>query len=216
MEKIFRTRIGGAPASSAGAGLVSGEWRRELPRLSSGVVELREPVAADAAALVTALGVDDLAHVPDLASPTLAGLEAFLADLPQRRASGLAACWALIPAGTDSPVGLVLLRGLDPGFATVEAAAVLATEYRGTGLFAAASSLVLDCLFTSMRVHRLEARVDVRFGRANGALRKAGAAQEGVLRQVLGSDGGRRDHVLWAIVADDWQHRAARGPHRVH
>ena len=52
-------------------------------------------------------------------------------------------------------------------------------------------------------------RVDVRNARANGALRKLGAAQEGVLRHAQFRDGAYRDHVLWAMVAGDWVHRAA-------
>ncbi len=55
-----------------------------------------------------------------------------------------------------------------------------------------------------MQVHRAEFRIDVRNARANGALRKLGATQEGLLRRALHRDGVFVDQVLWAIVAGDW------------
>ena len=50
----------------------------------------------------------------------------------------------------------------------------------------------------------VEFRIDVRNGRANGALRKLGATQEGLLRRARANDGEFHDQVLWAIVATDW------------
>jgi len=42
-------------------------------------------------------------------------------------------------------------------------------------------------------------------GRGNGALRKIGAVQEGVLRRSFVHNGVHHDQVLWGIVADDWR-----------
>ncbi|MDE3153994.1 MAG: GNAT family N-acetyltransferase, partial [Acidobacteriota bacterium] len=58
--------------------------------------------------------------------------------------------------------------------------------------------------------HRLEARAAVRNGRGNGALRKLGAVQEGVLRRSFLRHGEYLDQVLWTILADEW-----RAPHTV-
>jgi RimJ/RimL family protein N-acetyltransferase len=218
MEKIFPTPPGQVASRSDTPTLPErGVWRVELPVLASRSVGLREPVPGEAAALVTAIGVSDLAWLDEPSMPpTVAGLEAFLADLPRRRATGELACWAVVPAGIGSPVGLVVVRGLDPGFSMVEATAVLAEEYRGSGLFSDAARLVLDCLFGVMRVHRIEARVDVVNARAHGALRKAGATQEGVLRQARLREGAFRDHVLWALVGDDWTARRDGSTGSVH
>lgn len=207
MEKIFRTRTAPRPTPAAPPSALNdrGQWRHALPVLSSGTVLLREADPADAATLLMAIGTSDLSHLGELApSPTMQGLQGLLTDLPRLRATGAAACWAIVPRGLDVPVGLILIRGLDPGFTLVEGTALLGDEYRGTGLFAEAARLTLDCLFEVMRVHRLEVRVDAGHGRANGAMRKVGAAQEGVLRQARCRDGVFRDHVLWAVIAEDW------------
>jgi RimJ/RimL family protein N-acetyltransferase len=176
-----------------------------LPALASGGASLREPQPGDARALLTALDARDLDPVlPAGAQPNLQGVEAMIAACRRHRQAGISASWVIIPAGGATPVGLASVRGLDHGFTMVDFTAVIAEEFRGTGLFQDASRQLLDCLFGALGVHRLEARVDIRNARANGALRNLGATQEGVLRHAQYRDGRYHDHVMWAIVADDW------------
>ena len=54
-------------------------------------------------------------------------------------------------------------------------------------------------------MHRLEARAAVRNGRGNGALRKIGAVQEGLLRKSFLKDGEYLDQALWTILDEDWK-----------
>jgi RimJ/RimL family protein N-acetyltransferase len=63
---------------------------------------------------------------------------------------------------------------------------------------------VIDFAFGSIGVHRLEARASVENGRGNGALRKLGAVQEGVLRRAFLRDGRYHDQVLWSLIDSDW------------
>ena len=63
----------------------------------------------------------------------------------------------------------------------------------------------MDFSFETIGVHRLEARAAVQNGRGNGALRKVGAVQEGVLRKSFLRDGEYLDQVLWTIVDEDWR-----------
>jgi len=44
----------------------------------------------------------------------------------------------------------------------------------------------------------------VQNGRGNGALRKLGAVQEGVLRGSLLKDGKHLDQIMWSIISQDW------------
>ena len=44
-----------------------------------------------------------------------------------------------------------------------------------------------------------------RWFRGNGALRKIGAVQEGILRRSFFRHGVHHDQVLWGIVAEDWR-----------
>jgi RimJ/RimL family protein N-acetyltransferase len=53
----------------------------------------------------------------------------------------------------------------------------------------------------------------VRNGRGNGALRKVGALQEGVLRRSFYRNGEHLDLVLWSILREHWyQAKAVWGP----
>ena len=73
--------------------------------------------------------------------------------------------------------------------------------------------MTLDFAFQHTAVNRLEARAVVQNGRGNGALRKLGAVQEGVLRGSLLKDGKYLDQIMWSIISQDWfQAKAAWNP----
>ena len=56
----------------------------------------------------------------------------------------------------------------------------------------------------------------VQNGRANGALRKLGAVQEGVLRRSVRRGDEYVDQVLWSLLKEDWgEHWVSTAP-RVH
>ncbi len=192
-------------------------WREQLPRLVRPGVTLREPVPADAVALFTALPSDAPAQVlVDPPPASLAGFHAFVERIQAARRLGQVACWAIVPDESDVPVGIIGVRAMDPHASMVEGFAVLAQEFRGTPLFQTVGRMVLECLFGPMRVHRAEFRVDVRNGRANGALRKLGATQEGLLRRARRADGECLDQVLWAIVSTDLTQAPAARSARIH
>lgn len=208
MAKVFSSNpeAGGAPsAAGARTARADADWRLSLPTLSSASVTLREPTSADALPLMTALAPDALAEVvPDSPPATQEGFTSLFASLAAKRVQGVEACWVVVPRGTGAPIGLIRVRALDHGFTMVEGTAAIAEEFQGTQVFQEAARLVLGCLFRSMRVHRAEFRVDVRNPRALGALRKLGAAQEGLLRRARHRNGAYSDEVLWAILAGDW------------
>lgn len=187
-------------------------WREALPTLARPSLTLREPVLGDALALLTALPDGAMGMVVSDPPPaTVSGFERFIAQLQSSRRSGLLACWAIVPSDSHVPVGLIGVRSIDSQGSMVEGFAIVAEEFRGTPLFQTAGRMTLGCLFGAMRVHRVEFRIDVRNGRANGALRKLGATQEGLLRRARRFDGEFLDQVLWAIVATDWtEHQITR------
>lgn len=218
VEKAFRNllRRRSDPAPPSGPTLER-PWREALPVLPGAYCTLRELTQADAPALLMALGPDDFRQCPPLtAQSTISGVEGLIAEAHRHRDAGTAACWAIVPIDAEAPVGLIVVRGLDHAFTMVGASAAIAPEFRGSDLFQDAARTLLDGLFGAMGVHRVEARVDVRNARANGALRKLGAAQEGVLRHAQFKDGAYRDHVLWAIVAGDWVAHRDMEPPSVH
>ena len=78
-------------------------------------------------------------------------------------------------------------------------------------MFQEGAELVLDFAFETIGVHRLEARAAVQNGRGNGALRKIGAVQEGVLRKSFLRNGEYLDQALYAIVEEDWREARTTG-----
>jgi RimJ/RimL family protein N-acetyltransferase len=71
-------------------------------------------------------------------------------------------------------------------------------------MFLASARMTLDFAFQHTSVNRLEARAVVQNARGNGALRKLGAVQEGVLRGSLLKDGKHLDQIMWSILSQDW------------
>lgn len=220
MAKVFTSNpaAGAAPSLAAVPPAAAGtNWRECLPTLSSTSVTLREAIAADALPLLTALSPDALSQaVPDAPPASQQGFESLIASLAAKRTQGTEACWVIVPRDTGAPVGLIRVRALDHGFTMVEGTAAIAEEFRGTHLFQEAARLVLACLFRTMQVHRAEFRIEVRNARANGALRKLGATQEGLLRRALIRDGAHLDQVLWSIVATDWNAPRDAAQPRIH
>jgi RimJ/RimL family protein N-acetyltransferase len=108
------------------------------------------------------------------------------------------------------------VRQLDPAFEAAEWELTIAPSSRGTGVFLEASRLLGSFTFGTIGTHRLEARVLLQNGRANGALRKLGAVQEGILRRSLRRSGDYFDQVLWSLLKEDWgDHWVSTAP-RVH
>jgi aminoglycoside 6'-N-acetyltransferase len=87
---------------------------------------------------------------------------------------------------------------------------------RGTGVFLEAAHLIGSFVFATLGTHRLESRVPLLNGRANGALRKLGAVQEGILRRSVRRGGDYIDQVLWSILKDEWADLGESPATRVH
>ena len=102
-------------------------------------------------------------------------------------------------------VGLFQLRSLEPGFGSCEWGFALGSQFWGTGLFVEGARAILNFGVDVLGAQRFEARAAVANGRGNGALRKIGAVQEGVLRRSFLRNGQYHDQVLWSILAEDWR-----------
>jgi RimJ/RimL family protein N-acetyltransferase len=162
------------------------------------------------------LNTEEVARFISPPPTTVEGFERFIEWTHRQRAMGLYLCVAVVPAGTTTAIGLFQVRSLEPGFATAEWGFALGSPYWGTGAFIEGARLVVDFAIDSIGVHRLEARAAVQNGRGNGALRKIGAVQEGVLRRSFLRDGQYLDQVLWSILDTEWrQAKAVWGP-KVH
>jgi ribosomal-protein-alanine N-acetyltransferase len=79
----------------------------------------------------------------------------------------------------------------------------LGARYVGRGHMHHAVSLAADYAFTELRLHRLEAACLPNNGPSIGVLRRNGFQEEGLARSYLKINGEWRDHILFALLADD-------------
>lgn len=191
-------------------------WREALPTLTSRTLTLREPNAQDLGALVDLLSIGDASRF-DIDGPvTESAVREFIERARRARAAGQSFTYVVIASANRSLVGIVHVRQLDPSFEAGEWDGMLAPSSRGTGVFLEAARLVGSFAFRTVGAHRIEARVLLQNGRANGALRKIGAIQEGVLRRSVRRGSEYFDQVLWSVLKDDWSDHGVSTTPRVH
>ena len=200
-----RTRVD----SPSGDGAVSSDWRAALPVLSAGSVTLRELRLSDAPALHALLTTGEVARFISPPPTTVEGFERFIAWTHRERAAGRYACFAVVPRGFDTAIGIFQVRVLEAGLGTAEWGFAIGRPFWGTGVFADAARATVDFAFETIGVSRLEARAAVQNGRGNGALMKVGAVREAVLRKSFQRSGEYLDQALWSILRPDWRQSKA-------
>jgi [ribosomal protein S5]-alanine N-acetyltransferase len=181
------------------------DWQQALPVLRGAGFELRELRPSDAASLYTMLTADEVARYITPPPRSVGGFERFVEYAHRRRSQGEFACFAVVPEGLDTAIGIFQVRALDPHFSTAEWGFALGSPFWGRGLFSEGARLVMAFAFEQIGVNRLEARAMAANDRANSALRKVGARKEAVLRQSMVKHGQLHDEHLWAIVETDWR-----------
>jgi RimJ/RimL family protein N-acetyltransferase len=185
------------------------DWRKRLPVIAGRGVTLRELRAGDAPALLELLATSEVAQFISPPPTTVDGFERFITWAQQEQREGRYVCFAVVPDGMTTAVGIFQVRQLEPQFGTAEWGFALGRAYWGSGIFAASARLVVDFAFETVGVHRLEARAAVANGRGNGALAKIGAVKEGLLRRSFLRHGQYHDQTLWSIVREDWRRAKA-------
>jgi RimJ/RimL family protein N-acetyltransferase len=197
-------------------GITPSNWRAELPTLTSRLVTLREPSMSDLRPLMDLLSLSDASGFGIDEPVSELAVQQFLDRARRERAAGIAITYIVTINSTRAVAGLVQVRQLDLSFESAEWDCTLAPSWRGTGVFLETARLVGSFAFGAVGAHRLEARVLLQNGRANGALRKLGAVQEGILRQSVRRGDDYLDQMLWSVLKEDWgEHWVSTAP-RVH
>ena len=210
MEKMpFQEREATMVSSNASVttttAVATSEWKSGLPLLAGSNFTLRELRTSDAASLLALLTTEEVSRFISPPPTTVDGFERFIAWTHRERQAGNYVCFAVVPQGMVTAIGIFQVRSLEAGFASGEWGFAIGSAYWGSGIFAEGANLVLNFAFDTVGVGRLEARACVANGRGNGALRKIGAVQEGVLRRSFLRNGQYLDQALWSILADDWR-----------
>ena len=204
------------PAAAPAAPDVAPDWRQALPVLTRSRMTLRELRVEDAPTLYLMMSSQETSRFISPPPSNLDGFTRFVEWAIRERERGAYVCFAIVPEGMSTAVGLFQVRALEPSFATAEWGFALGAPYWGSGMFTEGAQLVLKFVFEVMGVHRLEARASITNGRGNGALRKLGAVQEGVLRRAFLRHGAYHDQVLWSLLRDEWQVRREHTRPAVH
>ena len=196
--------------------VVSTDWRQALPVLMGQTVTLRELRLSDAPLLLKNLATEEVERFISPPPTTVAGFERFISWTHRMREAGEYVCFGIVPDGQEHAVGIIQVRQLEPGFGTAEWGFAIGHGFWGKGLFIQGARMVVDFVFETVGVHRLEARAAVQNGRGNGALAKVGAVREGTLRRSFLRNGQYLDQALWSIVKDDWLQAKAVWGEKIH
>ena len=192
------------------------DWKQALPVLTGSLATLRELRLSDATSLLAMLSSEEVARFISPPPTTVEGFERFIAWTHRERAAGNYACFAVVPHGMDTAIGIFQVRQLEPGFGTAEWGFAIGSAFWGTGVFMDGARMVIDFAFDTIHTHRLEARAAILNGRGNGALRKIGAVQEGILRKSFLRNGEYLDQALWTILDEDWKQQRVIWGARIH
>jgi ribosomal-protein-alanine N-acetyltransferase len=76
-------------------------------------------------------------------------------------------------------------------------------EAAGRGMASLAVALVCDHVFSEVGLHRVQADIRPENGPSQRLVERLGFRQEGVLRRYLDIDGDWRDHLAYALLAED-------------
>jgi [ribosomal protein S5]-alanine N-acetyltransferase len=182
-------------------------WRAGLPEVRGPRATLRELRDGDADTLAPLLGDPDVGRYIAAPPATVAGVRRFIQWTHDQRASGSVICFAIVPNGLDSAVGVFQIHEREAPFHTAEWGFVIGRPYWGSGLFEAGAALLLQFAFETLGVWRLEARALAENVRANAVLRRLGATDEGHLSRSFLLGGRYHDDVLWSMLATDWRQR---------
>jgi len=205
-----------AATSTATETTTTTDWKQTLPVLTGSMVTLRELRLSDAPSLLAMLSTEEVARFISPPPTTVEGFERFIAWTHRERAAGNYACFAVVPHGMDAAIGIFQVRQLEPGFGTAEWGFAIGSAFWGTGVFMDGARMVIDFAFDVIHTHRLEARAAILNGRGNGALRKIGAMQEGILRKSFLRNGEYLDQALWTILDEDWRAQRVIWGARIH
>ena len=87
----------------------------------------------------------------------------------------------------------------------LEISCVLAQNERGKGYGVEATQLMVDYLFLSRDIVRIQAHTDARNMASQKVLQKVGFTKEGTIRKSVFARGEWRDRTLYSILRDEWK-----------
>ena len=175
-------------------------------------VHLRSPRRGDQNAFIAAARASRKLHGPWVQAPETAST--FLAYVDRFGGSGAA----------ERHVGLLVVRNADDALAGVVNFSEIVrgafnsayvgyygfSPLAGDGYMTEGFALALDYAFERLKLHRVEANVQPANERSIALVTRVGFEREGYSRRYVKIGGRWRDHVRFAMLAEDWATRRRR------
>ena len=112
--------------------------------------------------------------------------------------------WFIVQKKDGTKIGLMNHRLVLPNCG-IEISYELIPEERGKGYGTEAVQLMVDYLFLSKDIVRIQATIDVRNKVSQRLLEKTGFQREGTMRKCLFNNGELRDYHLYSILREEWK-----------
>ncbi|MCC6193858.1 MAG: GNAT family N-acetyltransferase [Burkholderiales bacterium] len=187
---------------------------RPRATISGPRVYLRPPRNSDVSAFLAAARASRSLHGPWTRPPdTAARYAAFVERYAPRGAPTTHAGYLVCRREDNALVGVFNLSEIVRGaFCSAYLGYFGFAPYARRGYMTEGMALVLDVAFRTLRLHRVEVNIQPTNVRSLRLARRIGLAREGFSRRYVKIGGRWRDHVRFAMLAEDW--RALRRKHR--
>jgi ribosomal-protein-alanine N-acetyltransferase len=176
-------------------------------------VYLRPPQARDAPAFLAAVRASRKLHGPWTSPPeTRDRFAAFVKRYAARRVPATHAGFLLIRRGDDALLGVFNFSEIVRGaFCSTYLGYFGFAPHCGQGYMSEGMALALDVVFRKLKLHRVEVNIQPTNARSLALAERVGFTREGFSRRYVKIAGRWRDHVRYAMLAEDW--KALRGQH---
>ncbi len=187
--------------------------RESVATITGPLVYLRPPSFADVSTFVAAARASRRLHGTWTSAPdTRRRFSAYVERFSPHKAGAMNVGFLVLRREDRALVGVInvseIVRGaFHSAFAGYYAFAPLA----GQGLMTEGMALALDVAFLRLKLHRVEINVQPANKRSIALAGRLGFTREGYSRRYLKIAGRWRDHVRYAMLAEDW--RSLRGVH---
>lgn len=173
-------------------------------------VFLRSPIRTDRDEFISLMRASRAFHSPWATAPT--DDERFVAYLADSRRTDFEAM-LLCRSEDGAIIGFFNLSQIvRRGFQSAYLGYAVGKPFAGQGYMRDGLELVLRHVFTTLRLHRVEANIQPTNANSLALARGAGFRREGFSPRYLKIGGRWRDHERWAILAEEWRARTGIAP----
>ena len=177
-----------------------------LPVLDTPDLVLRRPAGKDAKDIFRYASDPEVARYV-LWEPhrSLSETRAFVRFLRSRLRAGYPSSWVVVLKSSGTVIGTIGFIWYSEENRSAELGYSFSREYWNHGYATQALQAVIDAVFRSLPVNRLEAQHDVRNPASGRVMEKCGLRQEGILRDRIVNKGEYVNVALYAILRSDWE-----------